>query len=242
MSVRLEKADFQPRKGFLDVTIEFLETKVAEVAKLIYISIDLSRYFGFGKNDPTLNKVYFTAKEVKLAFAPGTLLSNASKFSDQFTQYIQEPSWPLAQKALYAANNLVNPLYDCCDLLALTGYIQKGAKMRTFSGFNGLSIVIGKARDSYLSLKKFAEIDNLDANPSAAQRKEKRQELDSTFLKLIKDVSYLALGILLVLSVFFKIAVPAIAFTALSANAVLFSFWSFYHDNLGKPKPIKVVS
>lgn len=219
-------------RGVLDVTKQFFSTKLSDIAKATYLTIDVGAYFKvFDKKDPVTDGIHYHAKLIKLAHAPGALIKGGIEWGEKTTQLMAEPSWSAASNAFFATNSLVNPVAEIAEFTTKAIWHLPPSSFHTLNGINGVSLTIGMGKETVDTVIGIA-----DVNPAEVENK--IGEITASLFRLAKAVSYVALGILITLSVFFEIVASPIVFTALSVNALVFSIMSFYYENITGNLPL----
>lgn len=221
-----------PRMNGWDVLNEFLKTKLATASRAVYTSIDVMWKAGvLDEKSPVAKGVHYHTKLVKLAHAPGEALDHGIKLVRAGKALAKDPSWDNKVTTFFAVNDIVHPIYDMCEFATKAIWHLPKEWFHTFGGVNGVTLAIGKGmHEGYHAVDKFSKIDFT----KETERAENLEKATSNLIKIAKSISYLVLGLLIAVAVFFNMVASPVVFTAASASTVFFSIFSFFYDNLGK--------
>lgn len=231
----LNTNQYEDYKGFFDVTADFVTSKSDQVGKAIYVGIDCAQEAGLieGK-EGAIGELHHHAKLFKLAHAPGKFVQGMNKAIRDAGAFLENHSYKNLGSFGLSLNNLVSPIYDTLEFLTKAIVHIPKESIKTLGGVNGAALVISMGWNGLLSLQNIGK-HNIGNATDKAQYRHSFYEASHSLLKLIKEVSYVALGVLTVLSVFFQIVASATTFTTLSAITVVCTYLEYYHENLGAP-------
>lgn len=229
-----QKAVAEPKKkaDFFDVSARFVSEKYRTAAKVVSLS---SEWAKMGEiNNPTWDTVGNHAEFIKLGTAPFELAGKLNETRHKVVEFARDPSLKTGAKAFLSANGCVGPVWDMADFARKFCGVSKDA-VKPFLGATGISTMIG----SGYGIGE-AVVDIADSGLAEAKTEEKKAEAKFTISKavinLARNVSLFALGVLIVLSIFFGIVASPIFFLTFSTLGTVLSILSFYHDNLFKPE------
>ena len=80
------------------------------------------------------------------------------------------------------------------------------------------------------------------AEAKGKERSVKLIEVQRHMIDVAKNVSYLALGVITVLSIFFQFVFTPFTLSMLNTATVSFAIMSHFYDNVGKPKNLHKIA
>lgn len=226
------------RKDILDVTAGLLAEKSDTVAKAISTGIGLAQATGFASEDnQTLNEANDTFKLIKAAHAPKNLSQRVVELRDKANAFWENSSLYNTGHLLLAGNKCIGPIYEGTDFLSKTiCHFSKNAPwFQNFTGINALSLIATSGYNTYCDWAKIGASKPHEAKTEAARRIELKN-VGKAFFDLIRDVSCIALGILVVLSTFFAFVFHSNILLALNVTIVFLTILNYYYTNLGEVK------
>lgn len=237
------------RKDIVDVTCDFAEEKPYTILKALYVFPELFIRSGYLPDDnPGLNNACFAAKMGKLSRAPFEFIKHTHTTLDSFTRWLKGETKEFKEKynkiterevaitdVLRNASDCVNPVWEITDFLTKAIlFIPKTAVVRSFEGVNGIVLALSMTWNAFDSLNWISK--SKYSSLQGADRNKKFSDMTGYLMKLAKEISFIALGALVVLSVFFQFVFAPLTFSAVSASTVVFTILEYYHENLGEKK------
>ncbi|HSX03123.1 MAG TPA: hypothetical protein VLG76_00150 [Rhabdochlamydiaceae bacterium] len=224
---------------FEDTTVKLFQpddSKISSAAKLFIYPIDWLKYFGFVNADsPTANNIRSTANIVKLVTGgtfeiPGKLREIRAAMLVFYHHRTSENG----KKVLWALNGLVNPVADTVELAAERGIGNVSADtVASIKKLNGVSMFFHWGRVAMGSWNGYWQ--EKGVRPlSSQQDADHQRELNKQIYECAKAVSYFAVSILIISSLFLGIVAPPIAFTTALTSALVFTLLGFYNAELGR--------
>lgn len=226
------------RQGVWTVTSRLFSEKIATVCKAVFNSISLSQYFEvIGDKNPMANALSSGTRTMDDGISALALPTKAVEFFESASRLSADPTQKRGVDFFFRSNNLVNPVYKVFVFFKQIGApLIDSDLLKTLSGFNGIALFIDRSKNLYNNSFEIKEAVDLTKAIGEKDKADKQKKVVSILLKIAQDVSYFALSVLIISSVFFnKVAYP-IAFTALASAAVAFAIIEFYHTNLGATK------
>lgn len=226
----------------LDVGFQFADKKTYSFLKAFYV---LSEFFGqlgyLPQDNKALNNACYGAKITKLSRSPWEFVKAITETREKAALWIEgkkdedgkEVGLP---QVVRKANGVFNPIKEMWDLSIKTAYLSKSALFNTYGGISGASLVFGMGWNTFDHLNKLAN--SPIANLTGEERSKEDYKVVGHMLKVARDASYVALGVLSVLTTFFQFVFAPFVTCALSASSVVFTILSYYHENLGNPKKL----
>jgi len=228
-------AIFTPKKDFFDVTAGFVQEKPFDTAKAVYVAIDCLKEADLVPEgqEKTFNDVRHHANLVKLAKAPGALFTNTNELRHKASALMEEgPSLKGLLPVLRSANSCISPIWDMTDFLTKAILYIPKKSVETFKGFNALSLILSMGWNAFDSCNALVDAEReLQVTVSKEQHPIKKK-LGHHLIRLVKQISYIALGILTVLAVFFQAQIASFVFTIFSASTVVCTILEYYHSHL----------
>jgi len=237
VSEKNDKPKDLSRKNWADVVIGFIGEKWDTFFKTIYMTCDWAKTLNLvpENNQEFVGNIRRTANIIKLGHGPVEFFENGYKFINAAFNTYNKPSVKNLCDTAIALNNCYSPLFDSAELAMKTGLVAIPTEtFRTMEGFNGAALIIGMGNQTKECIAKIANCKLADAE-TAKVKEEAMWTISQALLDMAKAVSYIALGIFVVLSVFFNIVAPGIVFLALSTSALAFTIFGYFHKNLGMP-------
>lgn len=220
-----------PTKNFIDVTADFFATRLKEPAKLIYGSIDIFKWLGFvDSNNIQAQRVHSAATYTKLMLGPIEVLQKSITLKDKVTGYQNNKA--TGAEVFFAANGMMGSVWDSAELMEKFGFVEKGTPvMRALNGLNGVALTVGMSKQFVDNVDKISQIDLTQS----AQLDQNMQRMAGHLFAVAKAISYIALGICIICSIFFNLVAPAIVFTVFAFAATVFASLQYYAEELNKP-------
>ncbi|NGX26864.1 MAG: hypothetical protein K940chlam6_00790 [Chlamydiae bacterium] len=238
------------RKDIVDVTCDFASEKPYALLKTLHVFPELFMRAGFLPDDnPELNNACLAARMGKLSRAPFEFIKYTHTTLDSFARWLKGETKEFKEKykkkierevaitdVLRDANNCVNPVWEMADFLTRAILFIPKTAVRTLEGVNGIALTIGMAWNVFDTLNwiRKSEYSSLQG----ADRDKKFSDMTGYLMKLAKEISYIALGVLIVLSVFFQFVFAPLTVSAISASTVVFTILEYYHENLWTKKEL----
>ncbi|NGX38147.1 MAG: hypothetical protein K1000chlam2_01319 [Chlamydiae bacterium] len=181
------------------------------------------------------------ANLVKLSRAPFEFISNTNKTRHKFADWWEgREITPKHSKdkrivrftdVLRELNNCVNPIWDAFEFLSKAVLYIPKPSIELLKGINGGALFLGMG----WNLVENFQIATTDLSKYQGDvYKIKREKVTQALLKLVSQVAYVAIGVMITLSVFSQVVFAPVWFTACSATTVVFGILEYYHENLGK--------
>lgn len=230
------------RLGPLAVGLQFAEEKPYSLIKTFYV---LSEFFGhlryLPQDNEALNNACWGAKLTKLSRSPWEFVKVITDTRQKTAIWIEGKKDEKGNEVGLAqvvrkANGIFSPIKEMWEFSIKTAYLSKSALFEVYKGVSGISLVVGMGWNSFEDLDKLANSPLVKLNGEA--RTEENYKVLGHMLKLATDVSYVALGVISVLTVFFQFVFAPFVTCAISASTVVFTILSYYHENLGEPKKL----
>lgn len=214
-------------QGVCDVFGNWTSAKMGDAMKSVMYTVDWSKHFGYSSD--TANKVRSTAVIGKNLFGgPCELPKKILTIGDTIGTFFEKPSFPNFFQIFLKTNSAVSPAVDTLELGADRGIIHISSDtMRFCKGIGGVSLVIGMTNDTVEAFAKIAE---------KTGDKHFSDILCAQMIKIAKSISYIVLGVFIVLSIFFDVAVPGLAFLTAATSALVFSILGYFNEEVGQPK------
>lgn len=224
-----------PTNDFFDTTAKFASEKPWDAAKTACVAIDLLKYADCVPKDQeeAVDAARYHLNLVKLSKAPADALKKGNTFRHAVADFFQDPSARQFIQVFRDGNSCVGPAWDHVDFATKAFNLNKDLPwVQTLKGVNGASLIFSMGWSICEGLEKVAQ-NTLEKTRGTKAYVQAFEEMTITMMKLAKDISTFATGVLLVLSVFFGHVFAPIAFTALSATSVAFTILDFYYQNWG---------
>jgi len=209
--------------------------------KAVCLTIEWLRYFdGISEDNPTASNLHFQSKCFKL-FHSGPIKVVKGLFSGKekdnslnyaTTRLWQDPSMANVAQEIRSINSLVGPAYDTFDLGAKAFFsVDKTAPaLVAFKNVNSMSLVLGMGWNVVDTCVKIGSQETAEKQIKLANEK---------LFDTIVNISYIAIGVLALLSAYFAFVFEPIIFTALSTSTLIFGMLDYFNKNLGKEiKPL----
>lgn len=249
LSSSLGEAGFSPvsprKQDLFHVTALWAEEKPFSLLKALYVLPDFFIKAGFLPEDNTvLNNWCHGTKVAKLSRGPFELPNKMYETLQLFSKWVRGETNTFKQKYSQinerkvtipdigrSLNNWVSPFYEIFELFTKTiFYIPKSA-ITTLNGINGASLILSMGWNAIESLNWVAE--NNYSSLKGVEREMKFSQMSGYLFKLAAEVSFIVLGVLTVLSVFFGFVFSPLLFSTFAASSVVFGILEYYHENLG---------
>ncbi len=224
----------------LDVGLHFANEKPYTFLKAFYVFSELLGHLEYlPKDNESLNSACLGAKITKLSRSPWEFIKYATSTRSKVVNWMEGTKDSKGKDVGVAGiiregNNLVSPIREMWELAIKATYIPKSALFETFKGVSGASLVLGMGWNAIDDLQK------LEKSPLAKLKGKARSDesfrVAGHLIKLAKNVSYVALGVISVLSVFFQFVFAPFTACVISASTVVFTILGYYHQELGQPK------
>lgn len=133
-----------------------------------------------------------------------------------------------------SALGIINPIYEMGAFMTKAILFIPKASIRSLEGVNGISMMISFAWTGLEDLRPWGQY--LKPENLATRRLENIEAM----LKVMKDVSYFAIGVIVTLTTFTTACVAPYVVTSLSASTVVFTILLHYYKEIGKPKTINL--
>lgn len=237
-------------KDVFDVTSEFATNKPHTVFKTIYTFLEGSMHFGLVNETPLLREICEVSKFAKVTKGPFATFEQFYKIFNSLTLWLGSKEkvfkgkYGEKTKRTVEVSDVVkdmigvtSPLYDTGEFLTRTILYIPKEFVKTFSGINGVSLVMIMLWNAFSSLNWIAKSEYSSAK--GLERDRKFSHMTGYLLKLSMEVSFIALGMMIVLSSFFQFVFSPILFSAFSMASVVFTILEYYHENLGTEKKLK---
>ena len=228
------------RKDSFDVIAGAAKDEFFTIAKAVKVGIDCLEEAGQIPEDK--KEIYANigrhANLVKLSKFPGTAFKYVNTLRHSAVGFIKNPTIWGAADTFRQGNNCISPVWDGMDFI--NDAIMKISKktMQLAKGISGSSLVLAMG---WNACETFKDIANCDLSKvTGKERNEMYTKISKSLIKLAKEVSYIALGVFIVLSVFFDIVAAPVVFTALSASTVVWTLLGYYVNHIGEPIPATV--
>lgn len=235
------------RLDTVDVALRYCEEKPYGVLKTFYVFADFLGHLGYlPKDNEALNQACFGAKITKLSRSPWEFVSNVTKTSTTVSDWIEgkvverkkgeEKRKVEATDIVRDANGIISPLREMWELMVKTLYLPNSALFQTFKGVSGASLILAMGWNSFDHLNTLA--DSKLPELKGKERSKESYKVVGTMIKLARDVSYVALGIIVILTTFFQFVFAPFTTCMLSTASVVFTILGYYHSNLGQLKKL----
>lgn len=223
---------------FGDAFSNWTQAKAGDACKTVMYTVDWGKHLGyFDNHSSTALKIRSTAAIGKLVFSgPLELPKKLTTLGDKIVDFCEKPSFSALAQIFWKTNATVAPVVDTIELGVERGIIYLDSDtMKTCKWINGVSLVLGMTNDA---IDAFINIVTTRVNDSASPQLQKWSSdiLFDQMIKLAKSISYVALGVFIVLSIFFEVAVPGLYFLTAATSALAFSILGYFYEEIGQPK------
>ncbi len=223
-------------KDLPDVLADYAERWPSFTKALYVLGIDVPKEAGLIPEEylDTADELRHYLNLGKLLEAPGKWLKNANIWRNRTVTLLEEGlSWEGVYMWLRGTNGMINPSYDSIDFLTKANIVHIAKPtLNTLKGVNGVGMVIGFGTSAIDSVRKF--INNEDLVEATGEKYEvAKEQAIVNLLALAYEISLFALGVLTVLSVFFAVVVPSVAFVTCSASSVVSHITRYFYENIG---------
>jgi len=240
------------RRDVVDVTCDYAGSKTSSFLKALYVLPGLAKNLDWLPRDHAgLNGFCDAAKFGKLSLAPFALVDKVQTTQSTLALWLNGDTKSFKMKfgekdvrqvtamdVVRDASGCVGSSWDITEFLRATLVSIPKASLRVFEGINGAALVFGMSCN--LLLNTFTWInDSKYASLKGPERDKKFTQMTGYLFKMATEISYIALGIMIVLSAFFQVVFSPLAFSAVSAATVVFNILEYYHENLGTEKNLK---
>jgi len=223
-------------KDLIDTAAGYAEEKPHAVAKAVYVAIDCLDEANLipESQKETYENVSYSAKLVKLSKAPGDLLVNLNSLRNKTADVITDGYSAGGMYGLvHAANSLIGPITDIADFFTKAILYIPSKSIAGLKAVNACSMVFAfgfgeRTVKAWKTLEK-AEL----ATATGEKRNKEFTKFAGALIILAEQVSYLAIGVLSVLSLIFAVQIASTVFLTLSAATVALSILGYYYENLG---------
>ncbi|MDN3507136.1 MAG: hypothetical protein P0S96_07905 [Simkaniaceae bacterium] len=237
------------RRDVFDVTCDYVTSKPSSFLKALYVLPGFAKNLNWLPSDHAgLNNFSSAAKFGKLAFAPSSWVDKVQATQVTLSHWLRgdpktfklkygqkEVRQVTAFDVVRDAANCIGPTWDTTEFITSTLVSVSDARLRVFRGVNGAALTFGMGCN--LLLNTFTWInDSKYASLKGAEKDKKFTEMTGYLFKMAKEISFIALGVMVVLSAFFHVVFSSMAFAAVSASTVVFDILEYYHENLGTEK------
>jgi len=235
----------------IDVFVKYTTEKHYSFAKAIYVlGVDVPRALGLmSENNQTATIIKENATLFKLSRSPAVFFNAVNTTIRTSWSYLTgnpiangnekvAKVKPLSQVVRDAAG-IVNPVNEMATFLTKAILFIPKASIHTLKGVNGIALTFlmgWKTCESVHTLGKNRVCDLTNDEAIVARQ----TEINGTLLKIVAEVSYVAIGVIMTLAVFAGVAVNPLVLTALSATTVVFSILEFSYKNLLEEKQINL--
>lgn len=233
-----------PLKDPVDIGLEFCVKKPYTLFKAMYVFPELGKHLGYVPRDnEVLNKACTAAKIAKLSRSPFDFVRNLANSFDMAANYSEGKEIRTRRKqtrvatvadVVREANGVIAPTWEMWDFFIKNAYLPSTPLFQTFGGLSAASLILGMGWNSFDHLSDLH--DSKLAELKGAARSAEQYKVAGYMIKLAKDVSYLALGIIGVLSTFFGFVFAPLTICAFSTSSVVFTILGYYHSNLRTEK------
>lgn len=220
------------KKDFFDVSADFANEKPFALAKAVCVAIDCLRKADLipQGQEKIFDSVSYHSNLIKLSVGPGDFINNTNILRNRVADWMKDPSLKGLTQTIRAANSCVLPAWDITDFFTNTIFYIAKESVETFRGISASCLVLARAWDA---LDRFYEIAHTDvATQTGKKKKLAYHKITQALIELAKHISYIVVGVLTILSIFFQIVAAPVVFTALAASTVVFTFLEFYHERL----------
>lgn len=218
-----------PYKSNYEIAISFFKEKAKDLAKAIN--------YGFGwaaqvyPNNPTLPSVSKGAKDVKNFLSTTEIPEKADKTVASVRQFFAAPSVATGRNVLKEGTGLINSTCDGIDFssnwLTIPSQVMKGLSLvnygATFLGAGNSAI-------------EQAESINCEARKLREGKACNEQKIHLNMINIARDVSYVALAVLGILSIAFGVAVAPWVFLACLTSGLLFTIGGYFYERMVDPE------
>lgn len=215
-------------KDFWDTTVDLTKEEIPTLFKTINQTTKWLDQVGVGNS--TTQSIGTDAEFCKLATAPFAMTRELIKSGKEVVHFFKEPSFGSATKTIRAFNNLIAPAWDMADFARKFCGVSSES-VAPLEAANGISMVFGQTWNGAESIGGIA-----NSGLSEAKTDEEisiaKSKITQSLIDLVKAVSLIALGVFIILSVFFGIVLSPLAFLAVSTTATVFTILGYYHKKM----------
>jgi len=189
--------------------------------------IDLINNLGCLADDSNLPIISNGLKEAKAVLAPTAFMKTLNDVRHETYGWLTGEKGKGLDSITRKVLDFVSPIWDVTDLLAKKIVSIPAQCLNGFKGIHGVVLAVKFAWDS---ISKSLPI--LQTNDGSLKVK-------LEFLKMVNQISLVALGVMTALTCFYGMVFPPLAYSAFSVISVVFSFGVFFIENNGKIKTIE---
>jgi hypothetical protein len=218
----------------VDITGSLVRNKVDLTAKAIYIGIDWAEFFGWvnRESDPEAFITRDVLNLVKLAHAPGKFISELGTIGRRVSNAWEKPGFGRTLYVIPSAAAAFGYGVDAIDLARKTTLVPIPSEtFKTLKQINSVALIIGQGWFAVEKLGEIAEND-IETAKDPADFDRKFNKFTQTLIDLAKAVSYVALGVLSMLSYIFLLPIGAFAFLVAGSVTTAFTIISHFHNKL----------
>ncbi|NGX39641.1 MAG: hypothetical protein KR126chlam1_00974 [Chlamydiae bacterium] len=224
--------------GFFDVTAGFAKEKPHTVAKAVAVTMGWLKELDLvpEENKETASQIQYHASLVKLARAPGNILQSINGMYKSGSDLLSKRSWKEGCEVIKESTSLFNSVWDGVDFLsrAILFLPRKAPAFVTGSGCNGIALAAGNLVKIPLHIAKIYNSKIYSAKKDSAEYNAAHKDVISRMISIASAVTYVAIGALVVLNVFFAFVFSPYIWLSLSVATIALSFTSYFQKNLGK--------
>lgn len=229
------------RKDYFDATASFCGEKYFTVLKACYTIPEWFMHLGFLPQDNSgLNNFRRGTKLGKLSRWPIEMYKSCYNTVEHFSCYLQGKKHKTKEREISLkevareALGCVNPFWEMADFFTKTIFFVPTSSVQTLNGINGGSLIASMLWNLYDSI---VWIKSCGYSTAIGDAKNKiATELCGHVLKIARDLSFLAIGILTFLSVFFQFVFAPLVWSSFSVSTIFFTILDYYHEQVGKEK------
>ena len=239
-----------PVKDTVDVITDYATQKQYGFAKAICVlGVDVPRAIGIMSDDNcTASVVKDHLSLFKLSCSPAMFLDSVNTTVRSAWSYLtnnpvktgrdkKATVKPLSRVVRDAAG-AVNPVAQMATFLTKAILFIPKASIQTLKGVNGIALTFLMGWSAFETLQSIGKERIYEKYTDEVILERKEFEYAQGLMNLIKEVSYVGLGVLTTLIVFASVSVAPVVLTALSASGVVFTILPYYHKNIGQEKKI----
>lgn len=226
----------KPTNDFFDTTAMWLSDQPFSAAKAGYIFIDVLKEASM---IPESFKGEFASARhhlnlIKLARAPGDLMKKANEIRHAVADCLEAPSVKGAATIVRKGAQIILPVWEGVDFLtkAVVNIPKETLWVQNLRGVGGGALAFSMFWNVCEDLSALANSKLYGATDSKTRSAE-FTKVAKSLINLAKNISYIVLGVMTLLTVFFGYVFAPVIMTAWSASTVVFGILGYYHTNWG---------
>lgn len=242
-----------PRYSLLGVGVKYISEEPFSAARTAQVLLTLSDQLDLIPEEhiETARNIRNQASLIKLVRFPGAFLKSVNTTRDKMGHlidavgaYMKKPSKEGSSEGrgfkvistgfstIRAANNIIPSINDGADFFTKAIFFIPKESIRPLLGITGGTLIFGMVCNIFESLDVIRHYKT--GLKSSDDKEVTYRDVQKAMIKVAKEISYIALGILIVLDIFFGFVFSPITFTAWSTASVVFGLMEYFHNHWGQ--------